>query len=135
VVFTDLAAEKLIEAAGAAREHAYAPYSGFKVGAALATREGRVYSGCNVENASFGLSICAERVALFKAVSAGERDFTALALVADREDTYPCGACRQVLAEFAPGLTVLLASRGGVRKTTLAELLPYGFRLARSGEV
>ncbi|HUW63322.1 MAG TPA: cytidine deaminase [Spirochaetia bacterium] len=124
-----LALEKLINAAEGARERAYAPYSGFKVGAALATTEGRVYSGCNVENASFGLTVCAERVALFKAVSAGERDFAVLALVATSDDICPCGACLQVLAEFAPRLKLVLPSPGGYRETTLEELLPCAFRL------
>lgn len=122
--------EKLIEAARAAQARAYAPYSGFRVGAALATAGGLTFSGCNVENASFGLTVCAERVALFKAVSAGERDFTVLALWASKGGIFPCGACLQVLAEFAPRLALVLASPGDVRATTLAELLPCAFRLA-----
>ncbi|MBE3586981.1 MAG: cytidine deaminase [Thermoanaerobacteraceae bacterium] len=123
--------EKLINTARAAREKAYAPYSGFSVGAALLTQEGRLYSGCNIENASYGLSICAERVALFKAVSNGEREFAALAVIwDDREYCAPCGACRQVLAEFAPDLVVYMCNdRGDYRVQTVAGLLPEAFQL------
>lgn len=124
-----LPAEKLINAARAARARAYAPYSGYAVGAALATVDDRIYSGCNVENASFGLTVCAERVAVFKAVSNGERDFAMLALAGPDDGISPCGACLQVLAEFAPGLTVLLPSGDGYREVALAELLPRAFRL------
>ena len=118
--------QPLINAARLAREQAYAPYSRFAVGAALRTRGGRVFVGCNVENLSFGLTICAERAAVFAAVAAGEREFEALAVVADsREPVTPCGACRQVLAEFSPTLPVCSANlQGTVFKSSIAELLP-----------
>ena len=116
----------LIEAARQAREHAYAPYSRFAVGAALRTKSGQVFTGCNVENLSFGLTICAERVAVGAAVAAGEREFEALAVVADsREPVTPCGACRQVLAEFSLTLPVCSANlEGAVFESSIAELLP-----------
>lgn len=118
--------ESLIDQAKSMRKHAYAPYSRFQVGAALRTKQGRVYCGCNVENLSFGLTICAERNALFAAISAGERDFDALAVVADsREPVTPCGACRQVLAEFAPDLPICSANlEGQTFESTIRELLP-----------
>ena len=118
--------QPLLDAARLAREQAYAPYSRFAVGAALRTKSGRVFTGCNVENLSFGLTICAERSAVFSAVAAGERDFTALAVVADsRQPVTPCGACRQVLAEFAPALPVCSANlQGAVFESSIAELLP-----------
>ncbi|MCR4400103.1 MAG: cytidine deaminase [Syntrophomonadaceae bacterium] len=121
----------LQEAARSARCHAYAPYSGFRVGAALAARSGQVYTGCNVENASYGLTICAERVALVKAVSEGERDFTALALVGGGAGmVYPCGACLQALAEFAPRLRVICVDgSGNTGIYSLEELLPKAFVL------
>lgn len=112
--------------AAAARTFAYAPYSRFAVGAALVAADGRVFTGCNVENLSFGLTMCAERVALGRAIAEGVREFQAIAIVADtREPVSPCGACRQVLAEFAPSLRILLATVSGVRaEFSLAELLP-----------
>ncbi len=115
-----------ITAAVEVRRRAYAPYSQFAVGAALITEEGRIFTGCNVENISFGLTICAERVALGSALAAGERRFRAITIVADTQvPVSPCGACRQVLAEFAPGLEVHLATLRGVRvRFSLAELLP-----------
>ena len=118
--------QPLIDAARLAREQAYAPYSRFAVGAALRTKGGRVFVGCNVENLSFGLTICAERAAVFAAVAAGEREFEALAVVADsREPVTPCGACRQVLAEFSPALPVCSANlQGEVFQSSIAELLP-----------
>lgn len=130
----DFPVEKLIKAAGAARSRAYAPYSCFQVGAAILTAEGRYYTGCNIENVSYGLSCCAERVALFKAVSNGERNFEALAVTAGTEEyCAPCGACRQVLAEFNPGLKVYMANgRGEYRLLTVAELLPAAFVLTEA---
>lgn len=121
----------LVQMALDAGQHAYAPYSRYRVGAALLTGDGRVFTGCNVENASYGLSMCAERVALFKAVSAGCRDFKVLAVAGpDDECCRLCGACRQVLAEFAPDLRVLTADRRGRwSEHTLAELLPRAFLL------
>jgi cytidine deaminase len=119
--------EDLIAKAMEAREKAHAPYSHFAVGAALLAKSGRVYTGCNVENASYGLSICAERVAVFKAVSEGERDFEAIAVVTDKGVT-PCGACRQVLMEFGEDIQVIVADEtGGYRVFTLQELLPEAF--------
>lgn len=119
----------LIRAAVEARGRAYAPYSGFAVGAALLAEDGRVFTGCNVENASYGLTVCAERVALFKAVSEGARGFAAIAVACGAGPCAPCGACRQVLYEFAPDLLVIMADAGGgkVRKARLSELLPRGF--------
>jgi cytidine deaminase len=128
----DLLSE-LLERARAARARAYAPYSGFAVGAALATASGRIVEGCNVENASYGLSLCAERVALAAAVAAGDRAFVALAVAGpDGVATAPCGACRQVLAEFAPDLRIVYALPGGVAETTLGALLPAAFALRRA---
>ena len=116
----------LIAEARRAREHAYAPYSHFAVGAALRTKGGRVFTGCNVENLSYGLTICAERAAVCAAVAAGEREFEALAVVADSKDPVtPCGACRQVLAEFSTTLPVCSANlEGAVYESSIAELLP-----------
>ena len=114
-----------------ARKHAYAPYSRFPVGAALLTKDGRVYHGSNVENASYGLSICAERNAVWKAVSEGVTEFTAIAVTArDGRGAPPCGSCRQVLHEFAPNAWVYWRdSRGRLLKRRLTELLPSAFRL------
>lgn len=117
----------LVTAATQARERAYAPYSRFAVGAALRTSTDRVFTGCNVENASSGLTVCAERVAIWKAVSEGETEFEALAVVTDVGVT-PCGACRQVLAEFAGDMPVLVANlTGDVWVLSQADLLPDGF--------
>ncbi|MDI6740659.1 MAG: cytidine deaminase [Candidatus Edwardsbacteria bacterium] len=120
---------ELIAAARAAQRNAYAPYSKFKVGAALMAGDGAVITGCNVENASYGLSSCAERNAVFKAVSEGRRRFHAVAIAADTlEPAAPCGACRQVLSEFNPGLTVIMVSkRGAMKIVSLDQLLPYAF--------
>ncbi len=121
---------ELIAQAQQARERAYAPYSNFPVGAALLGRSGRVYTGCNVENAAYPLVTCAERTAVTKAVSEGEREFQAIAVVTDTGAT-PCGACRQILREFSGpegDLRVLVADTdGNVRTFTIAELLPEGF--------
>ena len=120
--------EKLIEMAKKARDNAYAPYSNFKVGAALLTEDGEIFTGANVENASYGLSICAERVAVFKAVSEGKRKFKAIAVVADTEKpTPPCGACRQVLAEFGDIEVIMANLKGDVKVMKLSELLPEAF--------
>jgi cytidine deaminase len=121
--------DALVDAARAAREFALAPYSGFKVGAALLTRAGRVITGCNVENASYGLTMCAERVALLKALSEGERDFIELAVVADTEVlTPPCGTCRQIIWEFSKNATIVLANlRGQQGIVSIRELLPRAF--------
>ncbi len=118
--------EDLLAEAREARDQAYAPYSRFAVGAALQTRSGRVFRGCNVENLSFGLTICAERNALFSAVAAGEREFEAIGIVADsKEPVTPCGACRQVLAEFAPSLAIHCANlQGDIFESNVRELLP-----------
>ncbi len=119
------ASKKLFMAATAARQNAHAPYSGFKVGAALLSARGEVFSGANVENASFGLTICAERSALCAAVSAGARDFDALLLVVDAAAPMaPCGACLQAIAEFAPDIEVLMATTSGIlRRLRLGSLL------------
>ena len=121
--------EALVEAAKAARLNAYAPYSGYRVGAALLTAAGEIYTGTNVENASYGLTICAERVAIGSAIAEGERDFVAIAVVTESDPpATPCGACRQVLAEFGPTLDVVCASTHGTRAThTIASLLPESF--------
>ena len=123
---------ELIRAAFAVRERAYTPYSHFKVGAALLTRSGRVFTGCNIENASFSPTICAERAALAAAVSAGEREFDAIAIVGSMDNTLPtspCGVCRQALFEFGGnGLRVILAkSEEDYQELTLGRLLPLGF--------
>jgi len=121
--------EKLIHAAKQVSKFAYAPYSKFKVGAALLTKSGKIYSGANVENASYGLTVCAERVALFKAVSEGEKDFRSLAIYTKTKDfTMPCGACRQVLMEFSPNLSIIIVNAAGkIKKFSLSKLLPYPF--------
>lgn len=121
--------EKLSRAAQEARESAYAPYSKFKVGAAVLCADGSIIKGCNVENASFGLTNCAERTALFAAVAQGKRDFSAMAIFADTEQPIaPCGACRQVMAELAPQMEVrLLSNSGNAVQMSASELLPQGF--------
>ena len=124
---------ELLQYAVEAREMAYAPYSGFRVGAALVGKSGKIYTGCNVENAAYSPTNCAERTAVFKAVSEGEREFTAIAIVGGAGDEIapfcaPCGVCRQVLGEFCGGdLRVVLGTPDNVSVHTLAELLPYSF--------
>ena len=119
--------ESLVAAAERARERAYAPYSRFRVGAAVLAG-GRVYDGCNVENASYGLTVCAERVAVFAAVAAGERQIDAVAVVTDAgRPVAPCGACRQVLFEFGPAITVIMQSGDRTAVRPLAALLPDAF--------
>ncbi len=120
--------QELIQAAGQARELAYAPYSNYLVGAALLAKSGHIFTGVNVENAAYPTGICAERVAVFKAVSEGERQFEAVAVVTANGGS-PCGSCRQVMAEFGLELVVLIANSEGklLQETTLAELLPGAF--------
>jgi cytidine deaminase len=118
----------LLRRAHAAREYAYAPYSGFRVGAALLDAAGRVHSGANVENVSYGLGTCAERTAVVGAVAQGVRDFRAIAVAGPSGPCLPCGSCRQILHEFAPGVTVIVeGSDGEPRTTSLGELLPEAF--------
>ena len=120
---------KLIEAAIEARLRSVAPFSNFLVGAALQTKGGKVFTGCNVESASYGLTVCAERVAIWKALSEGERDFTHLVVVADTENlTPPCGTCRQIIWEFAKHATIVLANLRGQREEVhILDLLPRAF--------
>jgi cytidine deaminase len=121
--------EVLITAAKQARENAHAPYSNFRVGAAVRASSGRIFGGCNIENATYGLTVCAERVAIFKALSEGERNFDAIAVVTDGERlTPPCGACRQIIWEFCGDVPVILANLGGQSETTsMRELFPKPF--------
>ena len=120
--------EDLCRLARLAMQKSYSPYSKYAVGAALLSADGRVYTGCNIENASYGLTNCAERTAVFKAVSEGVTEFTAIAIASNGALPYPCGACRQVLNEFAPGIRLLVTGNGGeVEETTLPQLLPHGF--------
>ena len=131
--------KELFLKAEAARENAYAPFSGFRVGAALLTEDGKVYTGVNVENSSYGATICAERTAFVKAISEGERRFTAIAVTAGGETSYPCGICRQFMYEFAPQLDVVTGPLreelpdGGLSVMKLSELLPRGFVLEQKG--
>lgn len=121
---------RLIKSARAAGKRAYAPYSRFPVGAAVLTRSGKIYAGANVENASYGLTVCAERNAIFKAVFAGEREITALAIfTATEQPTPPCGACLQVLNEFSTNPIVILVSPKKILTFRLRQLLPHGFKL------
>ena len=119
--------ERLLEMAVEMRRFSYVPYSHYAVGAALLGKDGRVFTGCNVENAAYGNTLCAERTALCKAVSEGALEFEAIAIASSGSAPFPCGACRQSLYEFAPELRVLVTWDGNVRKTTLRELLPEGF--------
>ena len=122
---------KLVELSRQAQAGAYVPYSGFKVGAALLTNTGKVYTGANVENASYGLTVCAERIAVFKAVNDGEKEFNCIAVTAGSSGwPYPCGACRQVLAEFSPHMKVIVSDENNsTREYLLTELLPQIFSL------
>jgi len=121
--------EPLLEAARAARAHAHAPFSNFCVGAALEDASGRIHTGCNIENATYGLTLCAERVAVFKAVSEGVREFRRIAVAADTDSlTPPCGACRQILWEFCGDIEVILTNLRGTRESLqLADLFPRPF--------
>lgn len=130
--------KNLIESAIKARERSYCPYSGFSVGAALLSSSGKVYTGCNIENSAFSPTICAERVAFFKAVEEGERDFVKIAVVGGKkgepvkEETSPCGVCRQVMAEFCKGDFQILTFDGeDIRRYSLSDLLPASFGLKK----
>jgi len=126
---TDKERTNLIAVASKAREHAHAPYSHFRVGVALRANSGRIFTGCNIENSTFGLTLCAERVAVFKALSEGERGFNAVAVVADTERlTPPCGACRQILWEFCRDAEVILANLSGqITVRRMSDLFPDAF--------
>ena len=125
---TELEIQKLMDCAIKARENAYSPYSHFSVGAALLCEDGNLYKGCNIENASYGLTNCAERTAIFKAVSEGHIKFKALAVVADTErPCAPCGACRQVMAEFKIPLIIMGNLMWNIKIVTIEELLPFSF--------
>lgn len=122
--------DQLIEEAKSAREKAYVPYSKFKVGAALVTQDGKIYHGCNIENAAYSMTNCAERTALFKAYSEGDRTFSSLVVIADTErPVSPCGACRQVISELCPqDMKVILTNlKGDIKEITVEELLPGAF--------
>jgi len=126
--------KELVEAAINAKEMSYSPYSNFQVGAALLTKSGKIYTGCNIENAAFSPTNCAERTAIFKAVSEGEREFAAIAIVGSNKGRepdycYPCGVCRQVISEFATNdlAVVIVKTETDYRVHTFGELLPYGF--------
>lgn len=122
--------QELYKAAVEARENSYSPYSHFAVGAAVRTADGRIYKGCNIENGSYGLTVCAERNAIFAAVGAGERELTELCVVADTSGPVsPCGACRQVMSEFKINRILLSNLKGDVKEMSLEEILPYGFEL------
>lgn len=125
--------KELIDRAIKAREHAYVPYSSFKVGAALLTKSGKIYEGANIENASFSLTNCAERTAFFKAVYDGEREFEAIAIVGGKDDLVfcpPCGACREVMNEFCKGdFKIILLEKGEEKVYTLDEIMPLRFNL------
>lgn len=120
---------ELVEAARKAREKAHAPYSNFKVGAAVRAKSGKIYGGCNVESASYGLTVCAERVAIWKAVSEGEREFSEIAVVADTQElTPPCGVCRQIIWEFCGDVPVIFANLAGKSEIEkMSSLLPRAF--------
>ncbi len=125
--------EELLQIANDVRPRAYAPYSRFTVGAALLCEDGTVFTGVNIENASFGPSVCAERTAIFKAISEGQRVFVKIAVTCDKPYCSPCGVCRQVMAEHAPDLEILMGNpQGTFKRTTIRELLPESFRLLDS---
>ncbi|MDI6850874.1 MAG: cytidine deaminase [bacterium] len=125
--------EELVKRAEEALGNSYAPYSGYSVAAALLCKDGSVYTGVNVENASYGLTICAERVAIFKAVSEGKRDFVAIAIVSNDPERppYPCGACRQVMVEFSKEMLVVVKTKDGLVSIGVDKLLPYSFNFEK----
>lgn len=124
---------ELIECARQAQQNAYAPYSKFQVGAALLSKDDKIYPGCNIENASFGATNCAERTAVFTAVCDGAREFKKIVIIANSEDpVMPCGICRQVLFEFAPNLEIIsVGTKGSSIRTNLSEIFPKGFRFKK----
>lgn len=129
---TNLTNQQLINKAYEAMKISYSPYSNFKVGAAVLTGDGYIYTGCNIENASYGATICAERTAIFKAVSDGHKDIAKIAIVSHtRKYTYPCGMCRQVMSEFMKkdGLIILTDDEEGIKEYSLNEILPHSFEL------
>ena len=122
--------QELIEAAKGAAARAYAPYSGYSVGAAVRTTSGSIYTGCNIENASYSLTVCAERNAIAAAIMNGEKNFTSIAIFVDTDVSFPpCGACRQVLSEFSPGMKIIYVNKREIRTALLRELLPESFHL------
>lgn len=126
--------QSLIQKASEARENAYAPYSGFRVGAALLTSQDEVFTGCNVENISYGATCCAERVAIFKAISEGKKEFKALAIASDLNDMiYPCGICRQVIIEFKIPVIIVSNPQGQYLKYNSQDLLPFAFDTINEG--
>lgn len=128
--------KKLCDLACNAMHNAWAPYSGFSVGAALIAKDGTVYTGCNIENAAFTPTVCAERVAFFKAIEAGQREFRAIAIAGGKGDCMPCGVCRQVMAEFCGPefLVYSVTAEGTYREFTLGQLLPFSFSAETMGE-
>lgn len=121
---------ELLARARKAAETAYAPYSGYRVGSAVKCTDGTIYTGCNIENASYSLTLCAERVAIFKAVSDGKLDFKAIAIYVDSDKSFPpCGACRQVISEFAPSIPVVYANREETFESSMDRLFPLSFKL------
>jgi cytidine deaminase len=128
--------DQLIKRAREAQTHAYAPYSHFRVGAALLTKDNQVFTGCNVENSTFGATVCAERTAVFTAVCHGARHFSKIVIVTDnKEPAWPCGICRSVLFEFAPDLEVIaVGSSGKVERMRLSQLYPKGFRFSMNSK-
>lgn len=123
--------EELIKRSIEAQKYSFSPYSHVCVGAAILTKENKIFTGCNIENASFGATICAERNAIFKAISEGEKEFKAIAITSNLDDfIYPCGICRQVLSEFSPDITIILKSKNNeIKVKTIKELFPNSFTL------
>lgn len=124
--------KKLYELALKAKDFAYAPYSGFKVGAAALTSDGIVFLGSNIENSSYGATVCAERVAIFKAISEAKKNIVKIAIASDTKDfTYPCGICRQVINEFMPEGEIILGNGNEIKVYNVSELIPHGFKLKK----
>ena len=132
MVELNLSEKELLEAAKKAAENSYSPYSHYKVGCAVKTKDGHIFTGCNVENASYSLTICAERNAIFKAISEGHRTFSEMVVYVDSEESFPpCGACRQVIYEFAPEIEIIYANRKAIHKALITELFPCAFILKK----